>query len=199
MFFLASLVSSLLITSGNDSGKQMSARRPAAGDRPHLRLLYKDLVIVNASVESESLVALDRRTGEFRWRAGDIRESWNTPLVVTAEFGRQELIVAVAGKILAFDPDSGQLLWSCNTDIGWYMVPSVVAANGVVYCLGGRSGVAALAVRGGGSGDVTDSHRLWTSRKGSNVSSPVYHDGHLYWVHMSSAGSPIVRRLPAVR
>jgi outer membrane protein assembly factor BamB len=146
-------------------------------------VLYKDLVIVNASIESESLVALDRRTGEFRWRAGDIRESWNTPLVVTAESGRQELIVAVAGKVLAFNPDSGQLLWSCNTDIGWYMVPTVVAANGVVYCLGGRSGVAALAVRGGGSGDVTDSHRLWTGRKGSNVSSPVYHDGHLYWMH----------------
>jgi outer membrane protein assembly factor BamB len=63
------------------------------------------------------------------------------------------------------------------------MVPSVVAAEGVVYCLGGRSGVAALAVRAGGSGDVTDSHRLWTSQKGSNVSSPVYHEGHLYWMN----------------
>ena len=146
-------------------------------------VLYKDLVFINASVESESLVALDRRTGKEKWRAGDIRESWNTPLVVTAASGRQELIVAVQGKVLAFDPDSGRPLWSCKTDIGWYMVPSVVAADGVVYCLGGRSGTAALAVRAGGSGDVTDSHRLWTSQKGSNVSSPVYHDGHLYWMH----------------
>jgi len=146
-------------------------------------VLHKDLVIVNASVESESLVALDRRTGKEKWRAGGIKEAWNTPLVVTAASGRQELIVATAGKVLAFDPDSGKPLWSCKTDIGWYMVPSVVAAQGVVYCLGGRSGVAALAVRAGGSGDVTDSHRLWTSQKGSNVSSPVYHDGHLYWMH----------------
>ena len=146
-------------------------------------VLHKDLVIVNASVESESLVALDRRTGEPRWRTGDIRESWNTPLVITAESGRAELIVAVAGKVLASAPDSGELLWSCNTDITWYMVPSMVAHGGVIYCLGGRSGIAALAVRAGGSGDVTDSHRIWTSRKGSNVSSPVYHDGHLYWMH----------------
>ena len=146
-------------------------------------VLHKDLVIVNASVESESLVALDKRTGKEKWRAGGIKEAWNTPLVVTAASGRQELIVATAGKVLAFDPDSGKPLWSCKTDIGWYMVPSVVAAQGVVYCLGGRSGVAALAVRAGGSGDVTDSHRLWTSQKGSNVSSPVYHDGHLYWMH----------------
>jgi hypothetical protein len=40
-----------------------------------------------------------------------------------------------------------------------------------------------MAVRAGGSGDVTGTHRLWTSTKGSNVSSPVYLDGHLYWMH----------------
>ena len=37
-------------------------------------------------------------------------------------------------------------------------------------------------MRLGGSGDVTKTHRLWTSKKGSIVSSPVYHDGHLYWM-----------------
>jgi outer membrane protein assembly factor BamB len=148
-------------------------------------VLYKDLVFINASVESESLVALDRKTGEQKWRAGGIREAWNTPLVVTAASGREELIVPVQGSVLAFAPDSGESLWSCKTDIGWYMVPSVVAADGVVYCLGGRSGTAALAVRAGGSGDVTATHRLWTSLKGSNVSSPVFLDGHLYWTHES--------------
>lgn len=146
-------------------------------------VLYKDLVFINASVESDSLYALDRKTGAEKWRAKGIREAWNTPVVVTANSGRKELIVATQGKVLAFNPDSGEPLWSCNTDIGWYMVPSVVAHDGVVYCLGGRSGVAALAVRAGGSGDVTKSHRLWTSMKGSNVSSPVFLDGHLYWVH----------------
>jgi outer membrane protein assembly factor BamB len=146
-------------------------------------VLYNDLVFINASVESESLVALDRRTGEEKWRAEGIREAWNTPVVVTAESGREELIIATQGQIRAFDPDSGEPLWSCATDIGWYMVPSIVANEGVVYCLGGRSGVAALAVRAGGTGDVTKTHRLWTSVKGSNVSSPIYHDGYLYWMH----------------
>src|SRR5690606_18341082 len=31
--------------------------------------------------------------------------------------------------------------------------------------------------------DVTETHRLWTSNKGSNVSSPVVHEGNLYWMH----------------
>jgi outer membrane protein assembly factor BamB len=148
-------------------------------------VLFQDLVLINASVESESLVALDRRTGKEKWRATGIREAWNTPIIVTAESGRLELVVATQGKVLAFNPQTGESLWSCDTDIGWYMVPSVVASKGVVYCLGGRSGVAALAVRAGGSGDVTDTQRLWTSMKGSNVSSPVLHDGHLYWMHES--------------
>ncbi len=146
-------------------------------------VLHKDLVFINAAVESESLFALDRSTGDIRWRAGGIRESWNTPVVIKAKSGREELIVAVKGKILAFNPDTGSQLWSCDTDITWYMVPSIVAHDGVVYALGGRSGVAALAVRAGGTGDVTATHRLWTSYKGSNVCSPVFLDGHLYYAH----------------
>ena len=145
--------------------------------------LYKDLVFINASVESNSLFALDQKTGKEKWRAKGIQQAWNTPVLITAKSGRDELIVAAKGNVLAFNPDNGEELWSCKTDIGWYMVPSVVAADGVVYCLGGRSGVAGLAVRAGGSGDVTESHRLWTSVKGSNVTSPVFLDGHLYWMH----------------
>lgn len=147
--------------------------------------LFRELVFINASVESESLFAMDRRTGKEVWRAEGIRESWNTPVLVDSKTGRKELILAVQGQVKAFDPATGKELWWCKTDIGWYMVPSVVAHDGVVYCLGGRSGIASLAVKTGGEGDVTATHRLWTSSKGSNVSSPVYHEGHLYWMHDS--------------
>lgn len=148
-------------------------------------LLHKDLVYINASVESGNLYALDRKTGEVRWQQSGMKESWNTPVVVTAASGRKELIVAVQGNVLAFDPDKGTPLWSCKTDIGWYMVPSVIAEKGIVYCLGGRSGTAALAVKAGGTGEVTADNRLWTSTKGSNVTSPVFHDGYLYFANDS--------------
>ena len=146
-------------------------------------VLHGDLLLVNASVESQSLVALNKSNGQEVWKADGIKEAWNTPVVVNAEGGRQEVVVATHGTIQAFDPANGQQLWTCKTDITWYMVPSVVAHDGIVYCLGGRSGVASLAVRTGGSGDVTSTHRLWTSNKGSNVSSPVFLDGHLYWMN----------------
>lgn len=145
-------------------------------------ILHGDLVIVNASVESESVVALDKRSGKEKWRAKGVKEAWNTPLLVPVDKGKTELVVPIIGKVLGFDPATGAQLWTCDTGISWYMVPCVVAENGIVYCIGGRSG-GALAVRAGGRGDVTKTHRLWTGNKGSNVSSPILHKGHLYWMH----------------
>jgi outer membrane protein assembly factor BamB len=106
---------------------------------------------------------------------------------VTNPDGQTELVVAIFGRVLGIDPATGKQLWSCATDITWYMVPSLVAHDGVVYCVGGRGGGGALAVRTGGRGDVTTTHRLWMTRKGSNVPSPVYHNGHLYWINESNA------------
>jgi outer membrane protein assembly factor BamB len=136
-------------------------------------------------VESESIVALDRATGKPAWRADGIRDAWNAPILVSVPGGTPptELVVAMMQKIVGLDPATGARLWSCDTGINWYMVPNLVAdADGVVYCIGGRSG-GALAVRAGGRGDVTASHRLWTGTRGSNVSSPVLSGEHLYWAH----------------
>ncbi len=148
-------------------------------------VLWENLVFINASVESETLFALNRETGDEVWQAGGINEAWNTPLVLTTSSGREELVVATHGTIRAFAPDSGDELWTCATDITWYMVPSPVVDADHVYYLGGRSGVMALGIRTGGSSDVTETHRIWTSNEGSNVSSPVLHEGHLYWMNDS--------------
>jgi outer membrane protein assembly factor BamB len=146
-------------------------------------VLFGDLVIVNASVESDTLLAFDKKTGKEKWKADGIKDSWSTPVVAKSKEGRDELLVPIKGKILAFDPATGERLWTCDTDITWYMVPTIVVNDGVAYSLGGRSGVVGLAVKLGGSGDVTESHRLWTIRKATNVSSPVLHGSHLYWMN----------------
>jgi outer membrane protein assembly factor BamB len=143
-------------------------------------LLHDGLLIVNASVESETLFALDVKTGKEVWNVKKVFESWNTPVLAKAG-DRTELVLAINGKVLGLDPKSGKELWRCDTGIPAYMVPSVVVADGVAYVIGGRP-AGGLAVKLGGSGDVTKTHRLWTSKKGSIVSSPVYSDGHLYWM-----------------
>ena len=40
-----------------------------------------------------------------------------------------------------------------------------------------------FVVRAGGRGDVTDTHLIWDVGRGANVTSPLVHDGYLYWSH----------------
>jgi len=140
-------------------------------------VLFDKLLLVNASVESGSLIALDKLTGTEVWKASGVRSAWNTPLLVDAK-SRREVVVSTESRLLSFDPNDGKPLW--NSDgVHRYVCPSVVAHDGVIFAIGG--GHTSLAVRAGGSGDVTASHGVWRKPKGSNVGSPVYLNGHLYW------------------
>ncbi len=146
-------------------------------------VLYKDLLIVSASIESESLVALDKKTGKEVWRANIGPESWHAPVFVTAPDGTRVVVAAKNGRVLAFNPDTGATLWNAKTGIPWYMCPTPVVQDGVAYVIGGRTPNGALAIRAGGRGDVTESHVVWKTGKGSNVPSPLLHEGHLYFAH----------------
>lgn len=143
-------------------------------------VLYKDLVIVNASIESESIVALAKDTGKPVWTARGVQKSWSTPVLVEAG-GHTELVVNLPGRVQAYNPDNGKPLWNCPGTRDFYVVPEVIAHDGAVYMVGGRDNTA-LAVKAGGKGEVMP---LWRIAKGSNVSSPVYHDRHLYYAHES--------------
>lgn len=150
-------------------------------------VLHDDLLVVNAAVESGRLVALDKATGAEAWRKDVGRGARNTPNLVPVPGGGVELVLSLPGepqgKIIGIDPRTGAELWSCRgiPDRG-YVCPSVIHHDGIVYAIGGRKNTA-VAVRAGGRGDVSETHVLWTVNKGSNVSSPGYHDGRLYWMH----------------
>lgn len=140
-------------------------------------VLFGKLLLVNASIENGSLVALDKLTGKEVWRAGGVGAAWNTPLLVNAK-SRTEVVVSAQNRLLSFDPNDGKSLWNAD-GVHRYVCPSVVAHDDVVFAIGG--GHTSLAVRAGGSGDVTESHGVWRKPKGSNVGSPVYLAGHLFW------------------
>jgi outer membrane protein assembly factor BamB len=141
-------------------------------------ILYKDFLIVNASVENGALVALNKTTGKEVWRSPGIHAAWNTPVLVATPEKTKELVVSVQDRLVAVDPDTGKEKWRAE-GVHRYVCPSVVAHEGVVYAIGGGS--TSLAVKAGGNGEVTKTHGVWRVNKGSNVGSPIYHDGHLYW------------------
>jgi outer membrane protein assembly factor BamB len=140
-------------------------------------VLHENLIIVNASIESGTVFAFDKKTGKEAWKIEEINKAWTSPCL--AQVGDStELIINQKETIYGFDPATGKKLWWCK-GIEDYVVPVPVHHDGVVYCLGGRSN-RSIAIKLGGRGDVTESHKLWHVNIGANVTSPVFYDGRIY-------------------
>ncbi len=108
--------------------------------------------------------------------------SWSTPIIIQVG-GREEVILSTAGRLVAYDPASGKPLW-LSKGLGPSIYTSPVWGDGVVFAAaGGPGGGPAIAVKPGGSGDVTASHGVWRlERVKSAIGSGVIHDGHLYTI-----------------
>jgi outer membrane protein assembly factor BamB len=172
-------------------------------------VLYQDLVILLADEDNgeRSYVAgIDKRTGRQVWRTPrQVELSWATPVLVSAG-GRDELVTAGNQANIAYDPRSGRELWRLE-GLASNAVTTPLAGDRVVVFSSGYPTKISMAVRPGGSGDVTPSI-LWRYDKGSAyVPSPVLYDGHVYLVSdrglvtcldaQSGAARYEGRRLPA--
>jgi len=178
-------------------------------------VLYRDLCLLNFGPGQRSfLVALDKHTGDVVWQhdlpsipadakwedyGGDLNDwkrlgspampevtgSCATPLLARAA-GRDEVVVALPLRVMAFAPKTGAVLWSCEgLNTGAYSSP--VIGDGLVVAMGSGLRNAALAIRPGGRGDVTATHRLWhlsppSSKAG--IGSAVISRGHIFSVTM---------------
>jgi outer membrane protein assembly factor BamB len=157
-------------------------------------VLYGDLAILWCGPgERQFLLAVDKRTGKTAWEhpepGGNLGKdpsrwagSWCTPIVVRVE-DHDELILGVPEKVKGFDPKTGKELWSCS-GLGKLVYPSPVYADGVVVAMSGYHGPD-LAVRAGGKGDVTRTHRLWhhTRQNPQRIGSPVIVGEHVFLVN----------------
>jgi len=152
-------------------------------------ILHGNLCILNFGPGTrEFAVAVDKTNGRIVWRfdaprppgsapspgGSDIHGTWSTPIVVD-----NQLIFCFRDEVSAFEPTTGKRLWRCG-GLGPQMKTSPVAGQGVVVALGGRDS-STLAVRLGGSGDVSQSHLQWKyPRANSRLGTGVIHGGHLY-------------------
>jgi len=161
-------------------GTESSNRRRGSAASP---VLYKDMVIVNAAEESQSIRALKKSTGEEVWKAEAslLELASTTPGLVDAGDGKTELVIPVPNEVWAFNPDSGKLNWYCETRLTGNLSPSLNAKDSVIYVCGGYQGSGSLAIPAGGKGNVTG-NVLWNSRITSCVASPILFEGRLYCV-----------------
>lgn len=159
-------------------------------------IIYKDLLILfhGPGEPSSFLIALDKRTGKTVWKSDEsainspVFGSWSTPVIVRAG-ERDELIMPLPGERIggegmfkAYDPATGKALWTCRglgNEI--YAMPVVGDKADLVVGISGHNGPL-LAVRLGGQGDVTNSHKAWqqAGKNPQRIGSGVMHQGRLY-------------------
>jgi outer membrane protein assembly factor BamB len=150
-------------------------------------VLYEDLCILWCGPgEKQFLLAVNKKTGAKVWQhdeaPGDGKKfigSWSTPILAKVD-GKDQLILSVVQKLKGFDPKTGKELWSCD-GLGNLVYTSPLLADGIAVAMSGYGGPA-LAVKLGGSGDITKD-RLWqTPRNPQRIGSGVIADGHVYMV-----------------
>jgi len=78
-------------------------------------LLYKDLVVLpfgGAPDKSPAgLIALDRSTGEERWRGGEAQISYASPTVMSIQ-GVEQIVIVNESSVTGHDPANGSVMWS---------------------------------------------------------------------------------------
>jgi outer membrane protein assembly factor BamB len=147
-------------------------------------LLYKDTVIVNGDQDAEAfVVALDRKTGEERWRADRPNRvrSYCPPVVVEAA-GKKQLVLTGSKCVASYDPDTGKPNWQIDGPTEQF-VSSMILHDGVLFLTAGYPENWVMAIKPDGSGNVTKSHVLWAKNKeGGYVPSPVAFGGKFFFV-----------------
>jgi outer membrane protein assembly factor BamB len=158
-------------------------------------VLYRDLVILNFGPgERTFLIAVDKKTGKTIWQVdepgGDSGEkkpgqekeiwvgSWTTPTIVRVD-DHDELLMSFPSRVASLDPMTGKERWTCR-GLNPLVYTSPLYSDGVVVAMGGFGG-SSLAVKTGGNGDVTETHRLWQVPKNKQrIGSGVISGDHIY-------------------
>jgi outer membrane protein assembly factor BamB len=160
-------------------------------------LLHRDLCIVyHGPGEGAFMAALDKKTGEIVWKREDppiearhrtdgfrgnsfqVNGSFSRPILVRVQ-DRDELIMSYASHLLGMEPKTGRELWR-SAGLNPLVYTSPIYGDGIVVAMGGFTGTT-IAVKPGGSGDVTETHQLWqTVRTKNRLGSGVIYEGHVY-------------------
>jgi len=138
-------------------------------------VVFGRLVIVAADHEQGGFVAgLDRGNGNIVWRRKrDAFASYATPRVV--RLGDKDLLVLSGGNtIMAYDPRTGEELWSVK-GTAQSTVSTVVTYRDLVIASGGYPDSETIALRADGS-------VAWRNKEKTYVPSMIVVSDHLYFV-----------------
>jgi outer membrane protein assembly factor BamB len=128
------------------------------------------------------IVALDKRTGEEKWRRDrDEIDTWATPLVVEVN-GRAQAIAPAMERMYSYDLETGDLVWE-GDGLTMNVIPSPVVIDNIAILMSGFRGNSLKAIDlTRAKGDITGTDAIvWSfDRDTPYVPSPLLYDGLLY-------------------
>jgi len=160
-------------------------------------LLYEDALYVQVlhgmkTDDPSYLLRIDKATGKTVWRVErpteatrESPDSYRTPAVVRSG-SRAEIVVADGDGVTGHDPATGKELWRSRglnpgNNPANRVVASVVVSGDLIYV---PSRVRPLiAFRAGGSGDISQTHQVWSFANGPDVPTPATDGTYLYSVN----------------
>jgi outer membrane protein assembly factor BamB len=164
-------------------------------------VLTKDHVVVAVMHAGESfVVAFDKVSGKQAWKTDrtykvktENDHGYTTPHVLT-DGDKQTLIVWGAEHVTSYNAADGKLIWSVggfNPKKNGYLPQvgsSVVVDDVLVVPFArdkGRTKAQLIGVKIGGTGDVSQTNKLWKMEEGGTfVPTPAAHNGKVYSVKM---------------
>lgn len=135
------------------------------------------------------LLRIDKTTGKTVWKQerpttaiAEAPDAYTTPVPLKVN-NRTEIVISGGDIVTAHDPATGKELWRSDglnpTNHQWQrIIASPVVSGSTVYAPSRVKPL--LAIRGGGSGNVTTTHRLWEFANGPDVPTPVVDGTYFY-------------------
>ena len=152
-------------------------------------LIADDTVVITLGDSKDgALAAYDLLTGEARWRAGQDRSSYATP-VLAALAGRRQIVVLNGGSVSGHHVRDGSLLWT--HEVGRAPAhaasPVIAGSHQVLVGIGYGRGTWLLQIQNDGDRQV--SQEVWRSHKmRPKFNDMVLRDGYLYGIHEGRGG-----------
>ena len=167
-------------------GKKRMRNQYGEGSTPFLH--GNRLVVVWDHQGQSFITALDKRTGQELWRVNrEEVDTWATPLVVVQD-GRAQVIANGMNRVRSYDLETGKVVWE-SKGLTMNVIPSPVAADGMVFVTSGFQGNNLKAIRlAEARGDITGTSAIvWTlDRDTPYVPSPLLYQGILYLLKSNS-------------
>ncbi len=179
---------------GNEIWRTSIGKQFSGWDTTPSVVVCGNTIVINAHVECNALLGIDKRTGKELWRQTADMEaerwkhyydrSWSTPLLYEVDNKSRIALLVCGGFMNVYDPQNGKILWQTKPAGGYACsTPMFDPRKKVLYCFAGCSHSTTTASAWKAGEDVPARERqLWIHKeRGSALIPPVLVNGRLYY------------------